>query len=408
MAARAKIPLPDVALADCGAILGTRGAGKSGAGRVILERELRAGHRSCVIDPKGDWYGIRLTKRGAPSKFDVPIFGGDHGDADIKDDMGARIGEMVATSGSSCIIDLSHFSRKGMLRFMAAFAEALFQHNRQPLTLLVDEADQLAPQRVASEVARLLHFMEALVRQGRQRGIFMWMLTQRPAVINKNVLGMAQTLVAMKMMLPHDRKAIREWMDAHDPAAAQKVETDLAKLTVGQAWAWCPGAEFLEKVQFPLFETYDSGRTPRHGEKVDNITLPKLDVAAIAAMLKGEDDTPDELAISREQLAAARQRMSEQLVQIRRLEGEVAAARAREDAYLEIILGVQNVIGAAIGSARIEPIAAGVDPEEFVMVLESDGVVRPHRRNGDARSLIAATRARMRAAKPSAGENGNG
>ena len=45
------LPIPAEALKDCGAILGRRGAGKSGTGRVLLEHELDVGHRCCVIDP---------------------------------------------------------------------------------------------------------------------------------------------------------------------------------------------------------------------------------------------------------------------------------------------------------------------------------------------------------------------
>ncbi len=70
------LPIPEVALEDCGAILGRRGAGKSGTGRLLLEHELTAGHRCCVIDPKGDWHGIRMLKDGKPSPFQIPVFGG--------------------------------------------------------------------------------------------------------------------------------------------------------------------------------------------------------------------------------------------------------------------------------------------------------------------------------------------
>lgn len=290
----ATLPIPAKALADCGAILGRRGAGKSATGRVLLEHELDASHRCCVIDPKGDWYGIRANKDGKPSRFHIPVFGGAHADVPIDDTMGAQLGEIVAKSSSSSVIDLSGFSVAGMRRFMTAFAEALFFNNRAPLTLFVDEADQLAPQKVAADQARLLHNMEMLIRQGRQRGIFMWMLTQRPAVINKNLLSQAETLVAMKMTGPQDRKAIRDWMDAHDPEKAQAVENDLAKLEVGQAWAWVPGADFLERVRFPLFETYDSGRTPQHGERIGDVELRPIDIGELAAALRREEEREGE------------------------------------------------------------------------------------------------------------------
>lgn len=280
------LPIPLEALEDCGAILGRRGAGKSATRTLFLEHELDRGRRCCLIDPKGDSWGIRLDPDGAPSRFqDVAIFGGSHGDVAIEDGMGEALGRLVATHDLSCIVDLSAFSVAGMRRFMRDFAEALFDNNTEPLTLFVDEADQLAPQSLPAEMAMLLHRMERLIRQGRQRGIFMWMLTQRPQVLNKNLLSQAESLVAMKMTTPHDRKAIAAWMEAHDPEQAREVMATLAKLEVGEAWVWVPPADFLERVQFPLFSTFDSMRTPRHGERVEAVKLPPIDMSAIAEAL---------------------------------------------------------------------------------------------------------------------------
>lgn len=293
----AVLPIPLEALEDCGAILGRRGAGKSGTRTSLLEHELDRGRRCCLIDPKGDSWGIRSNPDGSPSRFQhVYIFGGAHGDHALADTMGAALGELVATHDLSCILDLSSFSVSGMRRFMRDFAEALFEHNRAALTLFVDEADQLAPQRLPAEMAMLLHHMESLVRQGRQRGILMWMLTQRPQILNKNLLSQAESLIAMKMTTPHDRGAIRDWMEAHDPERAKEVEATLAQLAVGEAWVWVPAADFLERVQFPLFSTFDSMRTPRHGEKVEQVRLAPIDTSAIAAALapRKAGDLPDD------------------------------------------------------------------------------------------------------------------
>ncbi len=365
------LPIPLVAMADCGAILGRRGAGKSGTGRVLLEHELDAGHRCCVIDPKGDWYGIRLTKDAKASRFHIPVFGGAHADCPIDDTMGAALGQIIAKSKDSCVIDLSGFSVAGMRRFMAAFAEALFFHNTNPLTLFVDEADQLAPQRVAADQARLLHNMEMLIRQGRQRGIFMWMLTQRPAVINKNLLSQAETLIAMKMTGPQDRKAIRDWMDAHDPEMAAAVDKDLSKLVVGQAWAWVPGADFLEKVQFPLFESYDSGRTPQHGEQVGSVELAPIDISELAKLLRGDgEEESDELAAALIEVSRLRARNAALTERNRELE-------VHRDAVVETLTAIQDRIGFVIGSPKIHPAPAGTEFETVLMVLEQDGEVRP-------------------------------
>lgn len=387
------LPIPLKAMTDCGAILGRRGAGKSGTGRVLLEHELLLGHRCCAIDPKGDYWGIRMMKDGSRSPFDIPVFGGQRADVPIEDDQGTELGQMVAQHNISTVIDLSSFSTAGMRRFMTAFAESLFRHNRQPLTLFVDEADQLAPQRVAAEQAHLLHHMESLIRQGRQRGIFMWMLTQRPAVINKNLLSQAETLIAMKMTTVHDRQAIRDWMEAHDPEQAKHVMETLAKLNVGEAWAWVPGADFLERVQFPLFETFDSGRTPQHGDPVNDIDLPPIEIGALAAALgKGivEDPRDEELRALRSAVADMRERERDMRAEAKRLVDE-------RDTTLETLIDLQDRIGMAIGSPRIHAAPADIDPADILMVRGSDGEVRPVYRDSAVVERIKDGRRGMRA-----------
>lgn len=215
------------------------------------------------------------------------------------------------------------------------------------------------------------------------------MLTQRPAVINKNLLSQAETLIAMKMTGPQDRKAIRDWMDAHDPEKAQAVENDLAKLVVGEAWAWVPGADFLERVRFPLFETYDSGRTPKHGEKVGDVALRKLDVAELAGALAPTAEPQDSEV---DQLRRANARL---IARNAELEERHRADRRENDRLLAAMTGAQDAIGAAIGSARIVPLPAGAEPDDFVMLVDADDVVRPFPREPGPGRRIAGARSRM-------------
>jgi len=401
MARPPKLPIPERALNDVGAILGRTGAGKSGTGRILLEHKLRAGHRAGVIDPKGDWWGARLAKSGkSPSPFKVIVFGGTHADVPITDDNGHVLGQVLAGSSESFIIDLSGFSIAGMRRFMMAFAESFFEHNLAPITLFVDEADQLAPQRVGADMANLLHRMERLARQGRSKGIFLWMLTQRPAVLNKNLLSQAETLVAMKVTTVHDRKALSEWMQAHSPEDAAIVEKDLAKLSVGEAFVWVPSADFLQRMQFPLFQTYDSGRTPQHGETVEDVKLKPLDVGEFGKLLAQEDAATDELAETKAALKTAQTALADERARHRETRAELASVNMREDRLLTVFAALQMRIGAAIGSPAIEPLGLDKPYEKFVMIEDSDGVVRAIPREGDNPNHSRKAKARVKRANP--------
>ena len=183
----ADLPIPAEALEDAGIVLGRRGAGKSNALMVLFEHELDAGHRSVMVDPKGDRWGMRMNPDGSPSRFDVPIFGGDHGDLPLEAAMGEQLGRLVAGHDLSCLIDLSRMSLGDKQKFMMGFAPELLHHNRAALTLFIEEVDQFANQDPRYQPPMLVHHIANFSTLGRQRGIVPWVASQRPAKVNATV-----------------------------------------------------------------------------------------------------------------------------------------------------------------------------------------------------------------------------
>ena len=279
------LPIPVAALEDCGAILGRRGTGKSNTMTVLWEHELDAGHRTVMIDPKGDRWGIRLMPDGSKSRFDVPIFGGPHADYPIAEDMGEALAKLIAGHDFSCLIDLSELHLAAQHRFMTPFAEALLKHNRAPITLFMEEADQFANQDQRYQPAKLLHHVMNLIMLGRQRGIIMWMATQRPAKLSKNLLSQVETFIGMGVRSPNDRVAFMDWFKGHSTDAAKKIEETIGSLKPGEAWVWVGNEEFFERVTFSMAQTFDSGRRPKHGETVASVKLNRLDHDSISAAL---------------------------------------------------------------------------------------------------------------------------
>src|SRR5438034_5251553 len=106
---------------------------------------------------------------------------------------------MIAREALVCVVDLSELgSNAARRRFMAAFSEALYETNEEPLHLVLDEADLWAPQRPIKGWESLLGHIEEIVRRGRVRGFIPWLITQRPAVVHKDVLSQADILIAME------------------------------------------------------------------------------------------------------------------------------------------------------------------------------------------------------------------
>lgn len=280
--------LPVAALDERVAIVGTSGSGKTYAAKGWVEKLLDAGARMCVVDPLGVWWGLRAGADGITPGYPVVVFGGRHADVALDESMGAALGRLVGTQPLACVVDLSELgSSAARRRFMVAFAEALYEANTEPLHLVLDEADLWAPQRPLPEAQLLLGRIEEIVRRGRVRGFIPWLITQRPAVIHKDVLSQADILIAMKLTASQDRDAIGGWIEGQaDRAEGKRILGELPRLGRGEGFLWAPGHELLARVTFPAIGTFDSSHTPRRGEQVGTPrTLADVDLSAIVAAL---------------------------------------------------------------------------------------------------------------------------
>ena len=289
MSGRSESVIPTSALDDRLAIVGCTGAGKTYAAKGLAERVIRSGARVCITDPLGVWWGLRAGADGnAASGLDVAIFGGEHADVPITEENGAALGRIVAGSDIRCIIDISELNGDASRRrFSLAFFETLYETNRQPLHLIIDEADLFAPQSPDKDGPgpALLSRVSQIARRGRHRGFIPWLITQRPAVLNKNVLSQALVLIAMQLTSSQDRDAIGAWIEGQaDRETGKRILAELPRLATGDGYVWAPRRGMLERIRFPLISTFDSSATPERGEVV-SATLRPVDTAAIAAEL---------------------------------------------------------------------------------------------------------------------------
>lgn len=133
--------LPDEILAQHVAVLGKTGAGKSSAMRVLVESLLDRNERVCIIDPKGDWWGLKSSADGKHPGYPVVIFGGAKADVPLNQHAGASVAELVATGNRPCVIDLGGWHVGERTRFFIDFASTLFRvttyltHHAEPGTI---------------------------------------------------------------------------------------------------------------------------------------------------------------------------------------------------------------------------------------------------------------------------------
>lgn len=300
----ARQAIPPAALGRRLAFVGTTGSGKTYTAKGGVERKLQAKERVVIIDPLDVWWGLRLGADGKqPSPFEVVIFGGKHADMPITENGGKLLGEAVATAKESCIVSLGALrTEAARRRFMVAFLDALYEHTdpevSEPYTLVIDEADLFAPQKpFGGHAEMLLHLVEEIVRRGRVRGFLPWLISQRPAIVNKNVLSQVDGMVAMQLTGAHDRAAIEGWIEGHgDKRETKELLASLAKMQQGNGLLWVPRDGILKPMHFPENVTFDSSRTPKRGEKKRETKLKPLNLdklkdrlAAVEAETKAND-----------------------------------------------------------------------------------------------------------------------
>jgi hypothetical protein len=311
------------------------------------------------MDPLGVWWGLRASADGGAPGYPVVVFGGRHADVPITSGMGAALGRMIAGDALVCVVDLSDLgSSTARRRFMAAFAEALYETNEDPLHLVLDEADLWAPQRPIKGWESLLGHIEEIVRRGRIRGFIPRLITQRPAVVHKDVLSQADILIAMKLTASQDRDAVGAWIEGQaGRQEGKRILGDLPRLQRGEGYVWAPGYALLERVAFPPIRTFDSSRTPKRGERlVIPRTLAEVDLTAIVAALA---------AAGAEDLRTPMGDPSRHA----QLEQELAAARARiavlEEDNRELNSRLAEILTLAAGGARapvIDPVIPAFAP----------------------------------------------
>lgn len=368
-------PIPRECLRQHVAVLGKTGSGKTYAAKGMVEQLIRENARVCILDPTGAWWGLRLEADGKGRGLPVVILGGDHADVPINESAGAAVGEMVATQQMQVIVDLSRTTLGERRRFVEHFAERVFEKNRGVLHLVIDEADEFAPQSPPPGTERMLGAIDRIVRRGRLKGFRVMMITQRPAVLNKNVLTQANTLVAMRLPASQDRKAIELWIKGQaDEAKAAGLLGSLASLKRGEGWIWAPEQGVLSRHVFPSIRTFDSSRTPEDGETVGSVQLGELNLEGVKAALaesieKAKADDPELLRaeikrLSQQAQAAGKDKHAEaeQARAIADLQDELKAERRRTQQATEA-LEATSAAFQSLGEAMTKAHAALTTPD---------------------------------------------
>jgi len=198
---------PGYLVTERSAVIGQSGSGKSYLLSVICE-ELAANDLGfVVIDTEGEYAGLSDLKNIAVIDDIEPI--------STDEDWVRKIIE----KSQKIVLDVSETEPKlidAFLQSVYRVATEMFRagrHRQNPFLVIVEEADIYIPQK-----GHGLDILQQISRRGGKRGLGVLFATQRPALVNKNVLSQCNNVFIGKLTLKNDIDSVRIFFSSLDDA----------------------------------------------------------------------------------------------------------------------------------------------------------------------------------------------
>jgi hypothetical protein len=196
-------------------------------------------------------------------------------------------------------------SKGDRVRFAADFGEAFLAAKKQhpgPVFLVLEEAQRYVPQIIRfadPNLSRCLGAFEEIAEVGRNFGVGLGLISLRPQKINKDVLNLAELVLAFQTNGVAERKAISEWVQEKGAEGRAEVTGELPSLPRGTALVWSPSTfKLYGKFSFDKKTTYDAGATPdqaRAAVKVKPLDLASLEESMTTVVQEAKANDPKAL-----------------------------------------------------------------------------------------------------------------
>ncbi len=328
--------------------LAKRGAGKTYDAAVQAEEMLKANIPIVVIDGMGIWWGLRASADGKGTGLPVVVFGGEHADLPLIEEKIPEMTRAIVESNISCVLDLSGLSKYAARKIVGSFLTELYQINRVNRHTFIEEADLWAPQKpIGNDENLCLSAVDNFVRRGGNHNLGCTLITQRSAVLNKNILTQSDCLVILRILAPQDKAAVQSWVSEQtdkDKTALNEWYDSLKTLENGEAWVWHPEKPVIYvrtkfRARITFHATREFIRSPQAGK------LALMDVSDFVSKFSSVFKT-DETAIKEDQVQDKKLlvSLSEAGLKASRLEEEVKELKTRKEELLKRATEQDNTI----------------------------------------------------------------
>lgn len=229
-------------------VIGSSGSGKSYTVGVICEELCKAKVPFAVIDVEGEYSGLK-------EKFET-VWVGDEDECDINWSKKVDL-KQLARFAPDCppiILDLSEAARprEKVSEFLIALYGEISKR-RTPYLVILEEADRFSPQSGGER----LPIIDEIARRGRKRGLGMMVCTQRPSLVDKNILSQCSNQLIGKLVIKNDLNSVAQFFSGRDPLNA------LTSLKPGEFFALGGMVSEPTKVKMRQRETRHGGITPK-------------------------------------------------------------------------------------------------------------------------------------------------
>lgn len=255
-------------------VIGSSGSGKSYAVGVICEELCKAKVPFAIIDVEGEYSGLK-------EKFET-IWVGDDTPCDLKWSKKVDLRQLAkyAPDSPPIIFDLSDAARpkeKANEFLINLYME--ITKRRTPYLVIVEEADRFSPQSGNER----LPIIDEIARRGRKRGLGLMLCTQRPSLVDKNILSQCSNQLIGKLVIKNDLNSVSQFFSGRDPLNA------LTSLKPGEFFALGGLVQEPTKVKIRMRETRHGGMTPKL-----NSTAVHPSVEKVLESIEGQLPAPPE------------------------------------------------------------------------------------------------------------------
>jgi hypothetical protein len=169
--------------------------------------------------------------------------------------------DQLIQPGQCSIVTLKGVLPEVQQMCVARLATSLFEARKKnkvpPFMLVVEEAHNYCPQAGVAGTAVSGDILRAVAQEGRKFGMGLLIVSQRPALINKTVLGQCGTQIIMKVSNPNDLRAITASVEGLNAETAEEIQ----RLDVGVALVMGPSLAQPIMVEVRARQTRHGGRS---------------------------------------------------------------------------------------------------------------------------------------------------